>query len=40
MAEEKVDTLQETARTCANEVAHLRKRHREVEAKNAELRSV
>ena len=38
LAEEKVETLQETAKTCANEVTHLRKRRRELEAKNAELR--
>lgn len=31
-------TLQETAKTCSNEVSHLRKRRRELEAKNAELR--
>lgn len=38
LAEEKVATLQETAKTCSNEVSHLRKRRRELEAKNAELR--
>lgn len=38
LAQEKVETLQETAKTCANEVAHLRKRRRELESKNAELR--
>eukprot|EP00903_Cladosiphon_okamuranus_P008355 g8036.t1 len=37
LAEEKVETLQETAKTGANEVSHLRKRRRELEAENAEL---
>lgn len=40
VAEENVETLQETAKTCADEVSHLRKRCREVEAENADLRSV
>ena len=38
LAEEKVATLQESAKTCSNEVAHLAKRRSELEAKNAELR--
>lgn len=39
VAEEKAKSLQETARTCASEVAELRKRHRVLEVKNADLRS-
>lgn len=38
LLEEKMATVQETAKTCANEVSHLRKRRRELEAKNAEIR--
>lgn len=37
VAEEKTESLQETAKTGADEVTHLRKRRRELEAKNAEL---
>ncbi|CAM9498554.1 unnamed protein product, partial [Scytosiphon promiscuus] len=37
VAEEKADSLQETVQTYANEVEHLRKGRRDMEAKNAEL---
>eukprot|EP00752_Nemacystus_decipiens_P012084 g10714.t1 len=37
LAEEKATTLQETVNTCSHDVSHLRKRRRELEAKNADL---
>lgn len=37
IAEETAESLQEMANTCSNEVSHLRKRRRELEAKNADL---